>query len=815
MRTLFALLFIPTLVAAADYTPDPLSVRRHGPAYRYPQAGWTVLHVEGKPYDRGYQHGTLMATEIAGYVRCFAAQQGSKDPAGAWGHVRRLSNAIFLRKFDREYLEEMRGIADGAADAGATFNGRAIDLTDVVALNCWAEIDTLDGGLEALPTGLEGLKLSGKKPKAMPPVKGDHCSAFAATGAATADGKVVFGHITMFGLYPSRFYNVWLDVKPDKGHRVLMQSYPGGIQSGMDYYLNDAGLIVSETTIDQTRFNADGIPLANRIRKALQYGETIDDVAKVLKEGNNGLYTNEWLIADTKTNEIAMFELGTKATRLWRSSKKEWFGGTEGFYWGCNNTKDLQVRLDTIADVRERPRSTAWIPGARDKKWLKFYAEHKGNITAETGKEAFSTPPICASHSLDAKVTTTDLARQLKTHAVFGPPIGGTWQPTDNEKSEYPEIVPLVANDWTVLHPAAPPEKETATVADWLSKAEPYRSFAERMPDELPTTKPAWHGTLLAKSDADLWLTEGFAAYERIVALEQVLRENHEDGQLTAEDKERLAIELSLRVAPWRRFVSTTGGEDAAPGTLPDLDRDRRVRAETGAGVIRLHHLRDEVGPDKFVEGMDEFGHTHAGREVSVGDFEAFAQKKWGKDLAKLAPKWLEGEREGRKFTVKSWHEDQENTVIVYGTGRDVEANRETAELLQLLIARQWSNVKVAVMADETALKFSAAGIGPRHVVLIGGPGANKVADQWRAEFPVTFGAGSFKVRDEQYSHPGSAVIAAGENPLNKAFSTVVVAGLSAEATQFALPFLLSSSLRPGNGVLIPNQSKARSLLVK
>ena len=61
---------------------------------------------------------------------------------------------------------------------------------------------------------------------------------------------------------------------------------------------------------------------------------------------NNGLYTNEWLIGDAKTNEIAMFELGTYKTRLYRSSKNDWFGGTEGFYWGDNNAKDLAVRLE-------------------------------------------------------------------------------------------------------------------------------------------------------------------------------------------------------------------------------------------------------------------------------------------------------------------------------------------------------------------------------------------------------------------------------------------------------------------------------------
>src|SRR5437763_3181111 len=101
--------------STADFRPDPRSVQRYGPAYRYPQAGWVVLHVEGDPYERGYQHGRLMASEIAAFVRCYAAQQGHKDPEGAWKQTRTIANALFLRGFDTEYLEEMKGIADGAA----------------------------------------------------------------------------------------------------------------------------------------------------------------------------------------------------------------------------------------------------------------------------------------------------------------------------------------------------------------------------------------------------------------------------------------------------------------------------------------------------------------------------------------------------------------------------------------------------------------------------------------------------------------------------------------------------------------------------
>ncbi|MBO0698549.1 MAG: hypothetical protein J2P46_09150 [Zavarzinella sp.] len=809
MRAMLVLVLLPVAVTAGDYSPDPLSVRRHGPAYRYPQAGWTVLHIEGKPHERGYQHGTLMATEIAAYVRCYAAQEGAKDPAAAWQQVRRLVNALFLRKFDREYLEEMQGIADGAADAGATFNGRPIDLTDVVALNVWAEVMCIEGGLDALPTGLEGEKFPGKKPKAMPAPKGDHCSAFAATGPATADGKIVFGHITMFSLYPARFYNVWLDVQPEKGHRVLMQSYPGGIQSGMDYYLTDAGLMVSETTIEQTRFHADAVPLTSRIRKAVQYGESIDDVVHTLKEANNGLYTNEWLLGDTKTNEIAMFELGTTATRLWRSSKNEWFGGTEGFYWGCNNTKDLDVRLDTIASVKDRPHSTAWIPGARDKKWLEFYAKHKGRITAESGKVAFTTPPICASASLDAKVTTTDLAKQLKTLAIFGPPIGGTWQPTDAEKTDYPEILPLVPNDWATLHPGAPSRGEVAKVADLPEKAQSFLSFGDRLPAGAPTTKPAWHGTLLAKSDADLWLTEGFAAYERIVALENALRDGHDDGELTAEDKDLLVVELGFH-----RSQVRAGNGSLKDQPADEAGRDVWARSEIGKGVLFLDRLRREAGPRAFADWMDEFGRSNAGRRVAEDQFFAFVQQKSRKDPRELARAALRDAADGPRFTVKSWRSDQEKTIIVYGTTGDTEANRETAEQLQKSIARQGSNVKIPVLSDKqaTATPDQLAG---RHVLLIGGPATNRLADRWRAAFPAQFGPGSFKVRNDQYAHPGSALIAVGENPSDRSASVVAIAGLSAEATQLAVPFFLNGSVRPGNVVVLPNQAKARCLWVK
>ena len=157
-----------------------------------------------------------------------------------------------------------------------------------------------------------------------------------------------------------------LDIKPATGHRVLMQSYPGGIESGTDWYQNDAGMVLTETTINQSPFNINGTPIAYRARKAIQYGDNIDKVVEYLSTKNNGLYTNEWLLGDAKTNEIALFELGTYKTRLYRSSKNDWFGGTEGFYWGDNNAKDLGVRLEENPDPNGAPTYVPYVPTNRD-----------------------------------------------------------------------------------------------------------------------------------------------------------------------------------------------------------------------------------------------------------------------------------------------------------------------------------------------------------------------------------------------------------------------------------------------------------------
>jgi hypothetical protein len=881
--------------AIADYQPDPKSVERYGPAYRYPQAGWTVLHIEGEPYERGYQHGRLMAPEIAGFLRCNASLFNSSAPTDGWKNARTLINALFLRRYDKEYLEEMRGIADGATAAGARFDGRPIDLVDVVGVNVWAEIETLDSALEALPTGLEGMRFPNPQPRVTPPAKPMHCSAFAATGPATADGKVVLGHITMFSLYHANFYNVWLDVKPARGHRVLMQSYPGGIQSGMDYYMNDAGILVTETTIEQTRFNMNGQSIASRIRQALQYADSIDRAVEIIGQANNGLYTNEWLLADTKTNEIAMYELGTAHSKLYRSSKNEWFGGTEGFYWGCNNTKDLAVRLETIAGVNGRPANMCFCPSERDEKWVALYRQHKGKINADFGKLAFTTPPLAAYHSLDAKFTTTDLAKDLKTWALFGPPLGRSWQPTDDQRRRFPEIQPLASNPWTILHGGVPAQGAATEVAA-ADVPESLHSLVDqaRMKEDgqpLPS-KAAWHGTILPKTDTDTWLAAAFADYERMIAVQDArleLRQSKKSDGLDPKDRDRFAV--NMYGCRSRYLVAArAAGDVPLSQTQADVTNSAWYNRAQGKGVLLLNTLPH--GSASLGNLMDTFGRAHAGKPVATAEFQAYLEKSCPDQmLAPFFDFWLNrtglppsarlgtvsvakdgskyrvdcevlrddrlprtrveltvetenGEQSksfllpsgrsqvaveskekprrlildkydvtkanGGVYAVFSFYPEVDQSLIVYGTAAETPSNREAAQILQRELIQRYSNYEVPIKTDR---EITDEELKSHHILLIGRPDSNALVLRFRDALPIQYGSRSFIVRGESYAHPGSAAVAAAENPLNGRYSLVVISGLSAASTLHA-PQRFMGVNGSAEVVVLPNKAESRAVVV-
>ena len=731
--------------------PTKASVRTFGPAYRYPARGWTYLHIEGEPYERGYQHGYLMAREIVEYLDRCASQIDTKDRPKAWEWARTMSNALFLRGFDEEIRTEMKGIADGAAAAGAKWEGRKVDLTDIVAANTITELDLLHAAMPMTPTGLESVPLHAPsyfdKTRDVPVT--ERCSAFAATGPATRDGKMMIAHITMWPLTLAEQTNVMLDVQPAKGHRVLMQSYPGGIQSGTDWYQNDVGVVLTETTIRQSPFNVEGLPVAFRARKSIQYGDNIDKVVEYLGTKNNGMYTNEWLIADARTNEIAMYELGTYKTKLYRSSKGDWFGNTAGFYWGDNNAKDLNVRLEYAPDPQGAPAYLPYVPNDRDLKWMELYRKNEGRIDPEFAFGAFRTPPLVTSSAMDAKVVNSDMAKNMMVWGFFGRPNEREWTPGSGRRGSYERNAGLYPGGYHLFAAQPSPalaaevkENEEARVAKQPEKKERTREKAINK-DLL------WKGWILPASDDDTWFTAGSALYYR------ALESNHFDRELDA-------LRTSYRTASL-----------AAPNAK------EKYTLAASSGALRLHALRQSMGDDAFFALMKKFFAENTTKTVHASDFTAAAGAMPPLDLSE-GPIYAASELRPLNARIGQ-------VVIVYGTLGEAGANRYAAEELQKKLLG-WYESEVPIHKD---FEVVDATLRDHDVIFVGRPETNSALAAWQSRIGLTYEGTSFRAGKTTYATEEDALVFTAANPLDAHHMALVVAGNSPlETVRIAsLPF--------------------------
>jgi len=203
-------------------------------AYRYESNGWVFVHVEGQPFERGYQHGYLLAREIQDALRVskFLAHWDTGEDFEVFVKA---ALQLFPARVDQEYLDEMQGIAQGARMAG-------IDIS-------FDEILTWNGYQELLGNWWPNNMGSIPSTKRWKGKKGHHCSAFIATGKHTKDGRIVMAHNTWDRYASGDHYNIILDILPASGNRILMQAVPGYISSTTDFWETSAGLMITETTI--------------------------------------------------------------------------------------------------------------------------------------------------------------------------------------------------------------------------------------------------------------------------------------------------------------------------------------------------------------------------------------------------------------------------------------------------------------------------------------------------------------------------------------------------------------------------------------
>ncbi len=621
----------------SEYIPLE-TVKWYGPAFRYEDKGWIFVHIEGKPYQRGYQYGYLLADEIKMFIEKLAVNYSSSDPQGGWNRTKFQVDAMLLRKYDDEYLTEMKGIADGAAKNGAKVFDRPVDLLDIVAINSSIDLDYMQSALRVTPNPLTGKSFLSNEEELSIQERLHKCSAFLANNSATKDGRIVYGQIFMWGGYTGYHWNVITDVQPSEGNRLVYQTYPGGIHSGADFYMNSAGIMLGETTVQQTPFNPDGIPQSNRIRKAAQYANSIDDVVKIMTEKNNGMYTNDWLIGDVKRNEIGILLLGTYKWKLWRSSKQDWYGGAKDFYWSNNNNKDLEVRKEYIQNSDESPADIIWRPANRDIAFWNFYQEKNGKIDQHAAFDLWNSSPINRPHACDGKVTTSEMAENLMFFAHSGKvTLREQFVGENGRMPDLPNSVPRFTLGYTIANPVY-----VANRLKELKDKMPVQPAVKNLSNQYSDVKEAysfskeglWKGTVYPAGNKENWFvsaTSSYYNYLRQMPSSPDPAFNYSKDELT---------ELNYRLL----YNINKEGNLAPLNAQTVYDKYNNYQIPRIKGTYLLHQLRLLLGNNSFSGMMNDIHNEFKEKNISNDQIIKIAEKSTGKKLNDFIMQWLERE---------------------------------------------------------------------------------------------------------------------------------------------------------------------------
>lgn len=459
---------------------------------RYDNNGWIYLTIKGTIQERGFAHGYLLAKEITQFIKTMAFlywQEQGQDI----NFFLKVTHDFFCPIIKEQYsdiFEEMEAIAQGviAANKSSTIelpntvkpkpaNSQAfiqtgtfsipIDVDVIALLNCIVSMDYLHSRLPQLIAKDPSLAEHYPEYKDRDPHEmitaakeggaSSRCSAFMAVGEYTSDGKIVCAHNTFDNFATGQFDNIILSIEAangtyndDKTHyNMLFQTFPGGIFSGTDFFVTSAGILGTETTIGGFNVYENKAPICVRVRKAMEYGKTLDDYVRFLKENNSGDYACSWLFGDTNSNEIMRIELGLKYVNVQRTSNGYFIGfnapydaqlrnlecGETGFYDIRRHNGSRRVRLEQIVQQFKgkinKELATNIIADHYDvylnkpeNKCSRTVCSHYDLDAREYMSQADRPKPFQPRGAVDGKVIDTNLAKQMSFLARFGNSCG-------------------------------------------------------------------------------------------------------------------------------------------------------------------------------------------------------------------------------------------------------------------------------------------------------------------------------------------------------------------------------------------------------
>ena len=356
--------------------------------------GIRVLHLAGDPWERGFQHGSLLREEIEhtlplGLTSASAVAAFMTGSPLEEGFEKLKTGGLTAGPFLPAHIRrEMEGLAEALASAGSI-----ISLDDIITWNTM--YDTWCFYAHPDPSNPDGHPAEG--------FTAPGCSSFSAWGSATADGRLVFGknmdNLDLPGIPEGRTVMI---VRPDQGRSYVNMTLPGML--AIDGGMNDNGIAVMTHYSPSACETMRGCGIGTLSRLILNEASSLEDALNIL--GSTPRCTGiNWHIADAKAGTAAVMETSAARTAvrypesdiLWTTNHSNCYPGWMG-YDGVNMVED-QKRVFRLSDIRSiqawqqslSDRKNPYISGAgRFRRYRQLLDEHHGSIGMETGKRILS-----------------------------------------------------------------------------------------------------------------------------------------------------------------------------------------------------------------------------------------------------------------------------------------------------------------------------------------------------------------------------------------------------------------------------------------
>jgi len=359
--------------------------------------GVNILQIKGNPYEMGYQHGYLLADKISLMVKRTLLGTAAFVTAQTGTSFKKAQEMLLAGKklaepfFPDEFLEEMKGIADGSKEAGAD-----ITMDDIMLWNTnydqWC--------IYCHPHYWKCSDNDNKASSGAVRPTGGGCSSFCAWDEwAGGDGKLIFGKNEDNFNMPEQLDNrIMVIADPDEGFGHVFMTYPGMI--GLDGGVNEDGLEMMTQLNSMRHESMEGCGIAVFTRLLLTHAGSVDDSIRIFQDYPRcaGI---AYHVADSGAKEAAVVETSSKMVcvryplagvkAMWQTNHSNCYPGWMG-YSGYNMVAD-QAPVNELKDIStienwqqslKDPYNFYVQAPSRFERYEQLLHEYYGSITPET-----------------------------------------------------------------------------------------------------------------------------------------------------------------------------------------------------------------------------------------------------------------------------------------------------------------------------------------------------------------------------------------------------------------------------------------------